>query len=196
MSVPLKSKGSQQNRGRPTHVRDFDLNAGLHGLRDVSDTPQQRIWAAPLWHNFLFLAVLVVALWGATFIYFFPEESLEQPGSLWSDVFRWMGMTIFVVVAGLSGLRAIHRGRLVLNRDERTLSFYYLLVWPRVGRRQISLDEIATLDVRALTVAGGDDDPSWTYRIVVAELRDRRLASIAFDSTTGIADAIRDAIGV
>lgn len=195
MSHPLKSKESERNRGRPTHVRDFDLNAGLHNLRDVSDTPERQLWATPLWHNLVFLVVLGVALWAATLIYFFPEERLSEPESLWSDVFRWAGVTIFAVVAGLSGLMVIHRGRLVLNRDERTLCFYYLLGWPRVGR-QLSLDEIVALNVRAVTVPGDDENSQWTYRIVVAELRDGRLASIAFDSTPGIANAIRDAIGV
>lgn len=193
MSEPLVF---EQNRGRPTHVRDFDLNAGLHNLRDVSDTPQQRIWASPLWHNLLFLVVMSVALWVATFIYFFPEERMAQPKSLWSVVLMWTGVTIFLGVAALSGLRWIHRGRLVLDRDERTLCFYYLLFWRRIGRRQLSLDEIVTLNVRALTVAGDSENEPWTYRIVVAELRDGRLASIAFDSKPGIAGAIREAIGV
>jgi hypothetical protein len=195
MSHPLKSKEFEHNRGRPKHVRDFDWNAGLHNLRDVSDTPERQLWATPLWHNLLFLVVLGLTLWAATFIYSFPEERLSQPESLWSDVLRWTGVTIFAVAAGLSGLRVIHRGRLVLNRRERTLCFYYLLGWPRVGR-QLSLDEIVALNVRALTVADDDESPPWTYRIVVAELRDGRLASIAFDSTPGIAGAIRDAMGV
>jgi hypothetical protein len=172
------------------------LNVGLHSLRDVSDSPQQRIWATPLWFNLLFLVILAMPLGIATYTYLLAERQQEQPASLWSDLLKWTVVTFFVAAAGLIGLGVIHRGRLVLNRDECTLCFYYLLFLPRVGRRQLFLDDIVSVKVRTLTVDGMDESPSWTYRIVVAELRDGRLASIAFDSTPGIADAIRDAIGV
>lgn len=166
------------------------MNAGLHDLRDVSDTPRQRVWAAPLWQNLAFVALLAIMIGAATFVWRFPEEGMDQPDSPWRTVFQWTGVIIFVVLAGLSGLRAIHRGRLVLKRDEQSLCFYYLLLWPRAGR-QLRLHDIAGLEVREVATRGDAENDPWTYRIVVAELRDGRLASIAFDSTPSIAAAIR-----
>lgn len=191
----LESKATDRNRERPKHVRDFDLNAGLHNLRDVSDTPRHRVWATPLWRNILFLALLGVALWAAAYIYSFPVEGLNHPESPWTAVLRGVGVATFVVVAGFCGVQVIHRGRLVLDRDERTLCFSYILLCPRAGQRRVSLDEIVSLNLRSVTEAGDDETTGWTHRIVVAELRDGRLASIAFDSTPGIVDAIREAAG-
>jgi hypothetical protein len=144
----------------------------------------------PLWQNYLFLAFLVIGLW-SIYVAIYQSEFEHMPDPPWNYVL--VGFMILICVGILRVLLggALHRGVLVLDRQHRELRFYRSLFWPREAAR-LALDDIAALVSRKLEVPDVDPDcNSWTYRIVAAELKDGRLASIAVDSAASIISAIR-----
>jgi hypothetical protein len=168
------------------------VNFGLHNLKDRIDTPRRREWATPLWQNFMSIGILGLLI-GPGWVAWQIADAQAPVGSTWAMIAWVLGGLALVVVLGIFGAGAIHRGRLVLDRDDRSLSFYRMIFWPRPAWRLL-LADIAALEVRTITApAVGPDDNPWTYRIAVAELRDGRLASITFDSAESIVVAIRRA---
>jgi hypothetical protein len=186
----MKTELSERNRDRPATIDDFDLHLALHNLKNHSDSPRQRQWVTPLWQNYLFLAFTIIGLW-SIYVACYQSEFELMPGPPWSYLL-WG----FLILVGASIMRvllggALHRGRLVLDRERRELRFYRSLIWPRAVAC-LALDDIAALVARRLDAADADPDSSgWTYKIVAAELHDGRLASIAVDSAASIISALR-----
>lgn len=184
---------SEQNRGRPAHITDFDLNLAPHNLKNHRESARQREWVAPAWQNFVFLGFFLVAAWSVFAVYQFNEFD-PMPEPPWNYLLLGLaGVILFGAFRLLLG-GALHRARLVLDLERRELRFYRSLLWPRVTAR-IALDDMAALALRKLEATDIIDDggPGWTYRIFVAELRDGRLVSIAIDSADSILSAIRAA---
>jgi len=188
--VTMETKLSEINRGRPRTIDDFDLHLALHNLQDHSDSPRQREWTTPMWQNYVFLAFLILTLW-AVFVVFRYTEFDGNPGPPWNYLLSG-GLLVFVgsgIRVLLSGV--LHRGRLVLDCEQAELRYYRSVLWPRLHAR-LPLSDIAALVACKVDVADVDPDSSgWTYKIIAAELRDGRLASIAVDSVASIAPAIR-----
>ena len=191
----LESEFSERNRARPAHVRDFDVKFGLHNLRDLSETPARRTWITPVWQNFLFLGFLLILIGSVLSVVLANPNFRSDLDSPWTLLFAiFVGLLVTVISLALVG-GALHRGRLVLDRNAGMLRFYRRILWPRPVW-QLRLDDIRALAIRNLELSGVDsNDTASTYRILVAELRDGRLASIAFNSTPSISTAIRDAVG-
>jgi hypothetical protein len=189
--IPIQlSNGKTKDELRS--VMDFDLPYAYHGLHREKLGEVYSTWKTSLWVNF-FMGGLAIAI-GCGIWIAYQYEPFEQQSSFVAKLVLGLVGALFFCVSVFLGLFSLTRGRLVLNLNSRELSFYRFWFSFHPHRR-IRLDDIKNLLRREVISVGSADDPGHTYDILVAELRDGRLASIAIDSPFSIETKLNQAIG-
>lgn len=172
-------------------VADFDLPYAYHDLHLEKLGEVCSTWKTKLWKNFFmagFASVIGLGIWIAI-----QYDPFAQQSSLGAKLAIGLVGSLFFCVFLFLGYNSLSRARLTLNLDSRELSFYRFWFSFR-PHRFIRLDDIKTLSRRQVLGISSADDSGHTYNILVAELRDGRLASIAIDSPLSIEIELRQAI--
>jgi hypothetical protein len=135
------------------------------------------------------LAVIIgIVVWTA-----YQYDPFSQQTSLVAKVVLGVVGFLFCCISILLGIFSLTRGRLVLDRKLRELRFYRFWFSIRPHRR-ILIDDIESLSHRTSCSHGDSHEPGYDYDILVAKLKDTRLASIAIDSPYSIENELKAAL--
>ena len=185
--------GPKKDDGSPRHPADFDLPYAYHALGPEVRRGERSTWKTRAWVNCFCAAVASVIGYG--FWFAFTHEYFGTEAPLLGRLAYWIFALILFAAFLLLSLMSLTRGRLVLDRRSRELTFYRFWFSLR-PHRKLGLDGIRALSRRAFESPGGADDPGHTYDILVAELQDGRVASIAIDSPLSIEIEVQKTAGL
>ncbi len=185
--MQLANEWLPQNVGRPKDRFDFDLMIGSHKYQHGKDTPDGSIWVTSLTNNLMGLVVSII-LWPIA-IY----VAVTDLG--FSDMAWWLQfvLVIFAVIGGLAVLMmtamVFYRRRLIVDHRAEELRF---CCWTNKPYFVLPLKDIRGMSFENIQHVSGSDgnDHTATTPVLVAELRDGRIASIAFWPAKGLFQAI------
>jgi hypothetical protein len=171
-----------QNAGRPQGLVDFDLPWGFHHLVARDRSPGNCVWTTSWGINLGFscLFALLCGLFGMLFIHrSFVWTELLEPSIAQTVGLGCVG--VFLLLAWLAaGWGMLYRGRLEIDGTRGELRFFR--EFRRKPSRVIPFASIRSLSSRKVetTSPDGEAGDCW-HRVVIAELHDGRLASIAIN---------------
>jgi len=189
--IPVQGNDREPRDGL-AGLSDFDLPYAYQNLKAVSGDSPPSVWKTPLWQNLLAASLAVIiglVVWTA-----WQYDPFSQQTSLLAKVVLGVVGFLFCSISVALGLFSLMRGQLVLERELRELRFFRFWFSIRPHRR-ICIDEIESLSHRSTCSPGNTDDQGHAYDILVARLKDQRLASIAIDSCYSIEKELKAALG-
>lgn len=182
-----------QNVGRPGDRGDFDLPIGSHVYRFARATASGSIWETSVMNNIMGL-IFALVLWPVV-IYFATADVGFGELALWLKVVLGMFACIGVLATLLMTGMIFYRRRLIVDHDAQELRFCR---WTDRAYHVVPLSEIRAMSFENVQHMGGSEieleDGSTTHmtstQVLMAELHDGRIASIAFRPAHGLFEAI------
>lgn len=177
----------------PMKTTDFDLPYAYQDLNNASIGSLRSVWKTALWVNFLtggLSLIIGLGMWIA-----YQYDPFAQQTSMIAKILLGIIGFLFCGISIFLGIFSLHRGRLELDRELRELRFYRFWFSLRPQRR-ILVDDIEALSHRNVGSPGDSHEPGRDYDILVAKLKDERLASIAINSPYSIENELKKALSL
>ncbi|NRA37382.1 MAG: hypothetical protein HRU15_04530 [Planctomycetes bacterium] len=169
---------SSKNEGRPRTLIDFDLRIGGFAYKLVNETKDTAKWRTSLGTNIMALVLTPLLIWFAVFMY---NSDLDW-STLNMIVRIAIGFFIFIYLLTIAILfmAIFQRNTLVVDHINEEIRFSG---WTNRPYYVLKLSDIRLMSFEVV-YSVGSIDYDWTERdateVLVAELHDGRLASIAF----------------
>lgn len=174
-------------------LSDFDLPYAYQDLNSKSIGSARSVWMTALWVNFLTGGLSIVigyVMWTA-----YQYDPFSHQNLLVAKIVIGVVGFLFCCMSIFLGIFSLLRGRLVLDKELGELRFYRFWFSFRPHRR-ILIDDIEALSHRTVCSPGDSHEPGRDYDILIAKLKDKRLASIAINSPYSIENELMKAIGL
>ncbi len=181
--MQLANKCLPQNVGRPNSRADFDLMIGSNVYERGKQTSTGWIWETSLINNLMGLFFSMI-LWPAAIFVATADISISEL-ELWEKIaLGFLGFIGALITLMLTAL-IFYRRRLIIDHDAGELRFcrwtnrpYHVL--PLRDIRSMSFENIHYLSSSDIDLEGGTTTNMATMQVLIAELHDGRIASIAF----------------
>jgi len=184
---------------QPQGRGDFDVSFGLDWLVFRREVADRSVWTTSWWHNFLGAAFASLMAATVSGLYLSHTERMNATfaAASWAmQLFQVVLLLILFLGFLFLLVKAVFRGRLVLDRGARVLRVYHWgWPWPR---HQLGLSEIQRIAYETFFIPGDYDSAGSDDKVLFAELHDGRLLLIASgmkEDERDLGNELRHAIG-